>query len=564
MSWLDRFFASYYRHRPVNATFIGQHDHDHVLPDLSVEGTQERIADMRALLGELEAREGPGDPGAPSGTPESIDHRLAASFLRIQLWEAGAPHFEAGNPSHATGEATFGALSLMLTDFAPAFDRAGAIASRLRAVKPMLRSCRDRVQSAPAAWTSRAVRECRGAIHLFGQGIEAWADEHGIDGPVRSELTSAGLDAAGAIARYGRHLEQLPAKPDDLVAAGSDALDLLIREGHCLARPADDIAAYARAEGEAARTAEREAAAELGYDSPAAAKAALAQVHPTSDDYLGRYRETWEAMRDLAGQHDLVSWPEFPIRYIERPHWVRAAAPHLYFLFYRSPAAFHRPAVHDYLVAPLPDRTDPDAVDAFLRANHDGVIKLNHVIHHGGIGHHVQNWNAFRAPSRIGRMAAVDCAARIAMFCGGTMAEGWACYATDLMAEVGALTPLERVAELGGRARMCARAVVDVELHTGRMTLDEATSYYREHAAMPQSAARSEAVKNSMFPGAALMYLMGTDGVHDLRAQTADREGSTFSLRDFHDRFLTHGSIPVALIADLMLRPNQDVPDHAQ
>ena len=27
--WLDRFLHSYYRHRPVNATFIGVHDYDH-------------------------------------------------------------------------------------------------------------------------------------------------------------------------------------------------------------------------------------------------------------------------------------------------------------------------------------------------------------------------------------------------------------------------------------------------------------------------------------------------------------------------------------------------------
>ena len=71
--------------------------------------------------------------------------------------------------------------------------------------------------------------------------------------------------------------------------------------------------------------------------------------------------------------------------------------------------------------------------EELLQATNDSVIKLNHVIHHGSIGHHVQNWHAFRSASRIGQVAAVDCASRIAMFCGGTMAEGWACYATDLM-----------------------------------------------------------------------------------------------------------------------------------
>jgi uncharacterized protein (DUF885 family) len=67
---------------------------------------------------------------------------------------------------------------------------------------------------------------------------------------------------------------------------------------------------------------------------------------------------------------------------------------------------------------------------------------------------------------------------------------------------------------------------------------------------MPPAAARAEATKNSMFPGAALMYLTGTDAIHALRRELAARPG--FSLRTFHDRFLAHGSLPVALIAKAM------------
>jgi uncharacterized protein (DUF885 family) len=238
---------------------------------------------------------------------------------------------------------------------------------------------------------------------------------------------------------------------------------------------------------------------------------------------------------------------------------LRAAAPHLYFLFYRSPAAFNRPEVHDYLVMPLAADATPEDADAFLRANNDSVIKLNHVVHHGGMGHHVQNWNAFRAESRIGRVAAVDCASRIAMFCGGTMAEGWACYATDLAAEAGALTPLEQYAEVHSRVRMAARTIVDVKMHHGEMTLEAAAAFYQARAGMSGAAAFGEAVKNSMFPGAAVMYLMGTDAIHELRQDMMIAEGKDFELRRFHDTFLSYGSVPVSLIADDMRRRVEDV-----
>lgn len=216
--------------------------------------------------------------------------------------------------------------------------------------------------------------------------------------------------------------------------------------------------------------------------------------------------------------------------------------------------------MHDYLVTPIEPTMHPDEQQQRLRATNDSVIKRNHVIHHGSIGHHVQNGHAFRSASRIGQVAAVDCAARIALFCGGTMAEGWACYATDLMNECGMLTPLEQYAERGARVRMCARAVVDVRLHQGRFSLDQAAAYYEQHTGMGREAASREAVKNSMFPGAALIYLMGTDGIHQLRKERASRQGNDFTLRTFHDEFLSYGSIPVSLISADMKRKL----DHAQ
>jgi uncharacterized protein (DUF885 family) len=100
---------------------------------------------------------------------------------------------------------------------------------------------------------------------------------------------------------------------------------------------------------------------------------------------------------------------------------------------------------------------------------------------------------------------------------------------------------------------MAARAVADVALHTAVISLDETAAFYERDAGMPARAARSEAIKNSMFPAAAMMYLVGTEAIHDLRRQMAEREGTDFALRTFHDRVLHYGAIPTALIAEDML-----------
>lgn len=543
--WLDRFFEHYYRSNPVTATFIGEHRFDPWLPDYSEAAIDDAKTRVAALLSESSSL------GLDAlGSDQRHDVRLAQGALRIQEWELSGRHFHRGNPSLYTGEAVFGLISLLLTDYAPLRDRLGAAAARLEAMPRLLEQAKENVDAAPRAWTERAIRECEGTLSLLDEGLPRFADGAAIG---FAPLALSASRAREAVEEFQVWLENdLLDRVRDEVAVGEEALALHLSEGHFLQEDAAEIERHARAELAEATAALTDRAKEVGVDSPVAALAQLRAHRPSAEEYGNRYARLWDDARRAAEEKGLLTWPDFPIRYVERPAWVRAAAPYLYFLFYRSPAAFGRPAVHDYLIAPL-DRTQPEAAQqAFLEAHNDSVIKLNHVIHHGGIGHHVQNFHAFHSGSRIGRMAAVDGASRIALLCGGTMAEGWACYATDLMSEAGFLTPLERYAELQGRARMCARAIVDVRLHEGRWTLEHAARFYEEHALMPAAAAMAEAVKNSMFPGAAVMYLMGRDAIHRLREDMVAMEGRHFSLERFHDSFLSHGSIPVSLIATAM------------
>ncbi len=71
---------------------------------------------------------------------------------------------------------------------------------------------------------------------------------------------------------------------------------------------------------------------------------------------------------------------------------------------------------------------------------------------------------------------------------------------------------------------------------------------------MSESFARSEAVKNSLFPGGAMMYLYGMEGIQSLRREMRSIRGDTFSLSEFHDELLSYGAVPVERIAAEMRR----------
>jgi hypothetical protein len=400
----------------------------------------------------------------------------------------------------------------------------------------------------PDAWRLKCLRECHGASILLGDGIPKWiAGEH-IDGALARHLSIAADGARAAVDEYRTWLETSHAAHGDY-GCGSDLFDLLLTRGHWCERSRASLLTDARSQLDdtLARLDERARQVESGGWPEVQHR--LFDAHPTLEEYLPTYQRVWDACRERALARDLVSWPDAPIRYVPIPVQTRDAAPFLYYLHYRSPAPFDRLPIHDYVVAPIEAGMPADEQQRRLRATNSSVITLNHVIHHGAIGHHVQNAHAYAGPSEIGRIAAIDGACRIGMFLGGTLAEGWACYATDLMDEIGFLTPEESLAQQHTRARLLARAVVDIELHQSTIEFEDAVALYRDRIGMSDEAARAEACKNSMFPGTALMYWLGTGGLHQLRREHQRVDGASFSLRRFHDRVLSFGSIPVPLIA---------------
>jgi len=540
--WLDDFFASYYRRRPVCATFVGVHDHDDELPAYSPDARDRKREELDDLLDRLD-----GVAGDDLDEGQRIDRRLAAGALRIQRWENDAAHYVERNPAFYTGTAVFGVIGVLLRGFAPLQERVPAAVARMEAIPAFLEQARANLGATPVGWTDRALDECDAAVALFEDGLDHLVAECDV---AHSDLAGARTTAAEAFRGFRTFLESHEERSDGH-ACGSTAFERLLAEGHQLDRSPDELAEEARAEFERQDAYLDEHAADFGASSRAEALARLEERHPDVEEYYGRYGEVWTACRERVEEADAVSWPDYPIEFVPRPEWVREAASGLYFLYYRAPAAFDDVTPVEYLVEPVEAGMDDEEITARLRRNNDAQIKLNHVAHHGGVGHHVQNYRAYeQETSRVGRMAAVDCASRIALYAGGTMAEGWATYATELMDELGFLTALESYSLRYSRLRYAARTLVDVELHAGDMGYEDAVSLYRDRVGMSESAARYEATRNSMFPGMAVLYLRPLKAIHELRAEFESALGESFDLGRFHDEFLSYGSIPVTVVAE--------------
>ena len=538
--WLDSFLHHLFSRRPVDATFAGVSEHNHRLPDVSRRGLEETTAEVESLLGDLVSF-----PPGELDRFQRIDRDLAEGFLRTQLWERTSGYFFDINPTTYTGEAAFGLVSLFVSDFRPMREKAECLEARLAAVPRFLESARANLTGAHPSWTDRAVEECTGALNFLKAGIPILEEDEGLS--VDHALVEKAAEAFESFQGFLR--ADLRHRAIPTATCGEETFRSIVEWCHQSDADPLEFARHAEEVVDECESRLRAGVAAFDAAAPEEVLARLADDHPAVDNYLDTYARLWEESRQLAEREELVTWSDFPIAYRPIPRWARDVQPYLYFLYYRCPPRYNRPQEYTYHVIPVEKDMPTEEQERLLRSNNTFVIKTNHVLHHGGIGHHVQNWNAVRSQSRIGQIAMNDGPARLTMLCSGTLCEGWACYASELAGDRGFLSPLERYAELSSRRRMAARAVVDVRLHCGVYSLDEAAAYYREKANMPDAFARSEAVKNSLFPGGAIMYLYGIERIEALRQEMQARKGGAFSLKAFHDEFLSYGGVPVDRIA---------------
>jgi uncharacterized protein (DUF885 family) len=93
--------------------------------------------------------------------------------------------------------------------------------------------------------------------------------------------------------------------------------------------------------------------------------------------------------------------------------------------------------------------------------------------------------------------------------------------------------------------RAC-RIILDIRMHRGELSAEEATDFLVEHTRFERANAASEVQWYTYRPTYPLSYLLGRTLLLGLRADEQRRLGDRFSLKAFHDALLRNGSIPIS------------------
>ncbi len=244
-------------------------------------------------------------------------------------------------------------------------------------------------------------------------------------------------------------------------------------------------------------------------------------------------RAYFGALIDRAGrfatEHRLFTIPEAPVSFVAIPDGM-----------------IHGGAVTNW-PAPLLDRSRPGHVAlALSSSSHARAFSTGLAVHEATPGHYLQSaiWQSQAAPDREPvRFVAVhdDVAGATSFFGAMPSIEGFAVHAENVMRAAGFYDPDAEVASIGAAIIRDARAVVDLAIHDGRLSFEEAIAEMVRLCGMPASWCETQVVRFLRIPLQATTYFVGERRHARMFAAAREREGASLRVDHFHDALVALG-----------------------
>jgi uncharacterized protein (DUF885 family) len=329
--------------------------------------------------------------------------------------------------------------------------------------------------------------------------------------------------------------------PDNHVI-GKAAYEQMLHEEQLLPFDAADIERMARdelAHGWAEEAWLRSLSAQRKIPFGAASGGGMAPSGPALVSY---YRDRIAELHAFVRAHDVVTLPDWlgVMEIVETPAFLQPVSPGASM---RAPRRFSKATTGYYFITP-PTSLVGAAERLDMNQDFDRDRIWSTAAHEAMPGHFLQLSIARRHPSFVRRI--VD---------DGCLAEGWAFYGEEMFVRLGLYgDDLDaRLFTARWERVRGARAIVDPKLASGEWTIAQAVDFFVAQSGFTRSASEAAVDGIALGPGYVISYTVGRFQLQTLLAEYLVRTGERGSLRDFHDRLLSYGAVPFAVLGPELL-----------
>jgi uncharacterized protein (DUF885 family) len=529
---LRRIADDYYnwrnRNYPVASSDSGLHTWDSKLTDYSPAAIATRRQHVRSLLAQIDAI-----PTTRWSKDERIDWLLFRSQLEGVAFFDRVMDFEHADPQTYVNECSNAIFSLLKKEYDTPRNRALSATARLRAMPAIIEQGKLNLTKPVKLYAQLAIDSARSIDSLFKDSMMT-ALAKDLSPAEMNNLVTASDAAIKSIHAYADWLEKRAATMPPFAPMGEANYNYLLKHVYLLPLDAKQVEMLGQAELARYRGLE----SMLPDPSLANPDPSRAKVIPKDqDDFLKAYESREAEMIGFLKENHLVTLPSYLGRFEIRqlPEAFKPTSPGG---FMNPPGVYDKDDSGFYFIPTY----NPKSSNFYIRA---AIEDPRPILGHEGIpGHFLQLSIANHLKDEIRRQHG-----------DGIFVEGWALYTEEMLMRTG-LYPLNSASQ-GQVLRLAryraARIGVDVNLHTGRWTFEQAVKYFMEAGGLDREAAEGEAAGAAASPTQKIFYMTGKWQIMRLLGKYRDQKGKNFRLGQFHDDLIKNGSLPLSIVEWIIL-----------
>jgi uncharacterized protein (DUF885 family) len=501
------------------------------LRDVSAAAFQQEIDVRRQLLEQVRQVSKDG-----LSLDEDIDRRLMIGLLDSSIHTAEARRIWEHDPAIYLSAPEIG-RGLEPTAPGTPEERATSLTAVLKDVPTRLDHARRNLKTPSRSFTESAIFKTEGTIKLLRESVPTLAAQAGN----AKESLNAGTKAAlSALEDYLKFLKDdlLPRSTGSWVF-GKANYDYVLQHRWLMDTDADAILARGQKAFEDTEALAQEVAKRIDPKARHWTEVyeKLKDDHPPADGIKQAYQAKIDAARAFVIEKRIVTLPPGErVITIDTPPAMRRSSP---FGTFQSVDAFGKELEGRLVLTPIEDWMTLQQREDRLRSHHTAWIPII-AVHEAYPGHHVEGLKRQQNPRLLRKILHES-----------IMSEGWGLFTEEMMFEQGFLQGDDvRLTQLRNRLWRAARVILDVSLHTGRMSFDDAVTFLSEKVRFDRYAAGLDVGMYIERPTYVLGYLIGMQEIEQIRADYIKQFGAPNPPSEFYDRLLSVGSIPPALVRE--------------
>lgn len=501
------------------------------LRDVSAEGFQKEIDVRRQLLDKVRQLSKDG-----LTVEEDIDRRLMIGLLESSIHTSQARRIWENDPALYVPAQEIG-RALEPTAPGTPQERAASLMTLLKQVPDRVDHGKKNLKTPSRSFTDSAMFKIEGTIKLLREGAPTLAAQAGEDEKSLDSVTQAALAVLYDYQKFLRD-DVLPRSTGSWVF-GKENYDYVLQHRWMMDADADDILARGQKAFQETEALAQEVARRIqpGAKHWTEVYEKIKNDHPTADGIKQAYQAKIDAAKAFVIENKIVTLPAGErVITIDTPPAMRRSSP---FGTFQSVDPFSNALEGKLVLTPIEDWMNAKEREDRLRSHHTAWIPII-AVHEAYPGHHVDGLKRQQNPRLLRKVVRES-----------IMSEGWGLFTEEMMFEQGFLQGDDvRLTQLRNRLWRAARVILDVSLHTGRMSFDDAVTFLSDKVRFDRYAASLDVGMYVERPTYVLGYLIGMQEIEQIRADYIKQYGEPNPPSEFYDRLLSVGSIPPALVRE--------------